>query len=119
MGRDINPSIGGNFSYHDKLIRVIDNYEFDKQLEICFVGRVSGRKIKFKKEYFKLAPWTIYVLFRAFDKFYITHFFSRLFFTNSDICNRIDCFLLKKKKVDILLFPSNSYGASGIFHSSR
>ncbi len=40
------PSVGGGFSYYDKLINAIDNYQFSKEIEICFVtpskNKISG-----------------------------------------------------------------------------
>ena len=34
---DYSPTVGGGFSYYDRLIKGIDDYTFAKELEICFV----------------------------------------------------------------------------------
>ncbi len=38
LGYDLKESAGGAFSYVDRLIQLIDEYEFPKDLEICFVN---------------------------------------------------------------------------------
>jgi glycosyltransferase involved in cell wall biosynthesis len=102
---DDNPSIGGNFSYYSKFIRSIESHSFSKELEVCFVGRMSSDKIKFKKEYIKLAPLFFYKIFKALNKVNIITLLSRIFSFKSDWCSRIDSSTLRKKKVDVLLFP--------------
>lgn len=37
LNPDYSPTVGGGFSYYDRLIKGIDNYTFAKELEICFV----------------------------------------------------------------------------------
>ncbi len=72
---------------------------------MCFVGRVHPSKVGLKKEYFQLAPNFVYKVFRVFEKLTITKFLSTIFFTNTDLSNRWDVSVLRKKKVDVIVFP--------------
>ncbi len=38
INKDISPYVGGGFSYTSKLIELIDQKEFTKELEVCFVS---------------------------------------------------------------------------------
>jgi glycosyltransferase involved in cell wall biosynthesis len=105
LGSAINPTIGGNFSYHEKMIRSIDEHNFSDKLEICFVGRMSPDKVGVKKEYFKIAPRFLYKSFRVLEELGIIRFCAKFFFINCNINNRLDVSLLRKKKVDIVVFP--------------
>jgi len=44
LDENCNPEQGGGFSYYDKLVQAIDNYQFDSSIELCFVtaGIVSA-----------------------------------------------------------------------------
>ena len=37
LDADYRPEEGGGFSYYDKLVKALDSYAFDPQLEVCFV----------------------------------------------------------------------------------
>lgn len=37
LNPDYSPTVGGGFSYYDRLIKGIDKYTFSKELEICFI----------------------------------------------------------------------------------
>ncbi len=37
LNPNYSPTVGGGFSYYDRLIKGIDNYTFAKELEICFI----------------------------------------------------------------------------------
>ncbi len=100
-----NPSIGGNFSYYDKLINVVDRHHFGDQVEICFVGRVPRKKIKLQKAYYQIAPSWLYNFFRILGDFKITSFLSRVFKTEMDWCSRLDRRHLDKNGVDLIIFP--------------
>ena len=105
LGSGIAPSTGGNFSYHEKFIRSIDDHNFNNDLEICFVGRLHPSKIGLKKKYHRIAPLFTYKFFRLLEKLYITKIFSALFFTNTDLNNRWDISVLQKNKIDLVVFP--------------
>lgn len=100
-----NPSIGGNFSYYDKLINAVDRHEFGQQIEICFVGRVPRKKIKLQKPYYEIAPQWLYDIYRILGDFKITSFLSRIFKREMDWCSRIDKRRLDKNGVDLIIFP--------------
>lgn len=38
LDADYRPEEGGGFSYYDKLVKAIDSYAFDSQLDLCFVS---------------------------------------------------------------------------------
>ena len=105
---NISPKEGGGFSYIERLIQTIDNYSFNDDIEICFVGRTPSSKISLKKKYIQLAPFFWYKTFRAFERLGVLEFFSRLFI-NLDFCNRSDIKVLKKNNVDIILYPKQTY----------
>ncbi len=48
LGYELKESAGGAFSYTDRLIQLIDEHDFPKGIEICFVNLLGGGK--FKKE---------------------------------------------------------------------
>jgi glycosyltransferase involved in cell wall biosynthesis len=96
---DISPLLGGNFSYYEKFIRHIDQYHFDERISICFVGRIGQNKVNFKKEYIKISPWFFFKIFEI-----LQNIFSR-FSINIDLVSKIDAKILRKHKVDLLLFP--------------
>ncbi len=102
---DFSPSVGGNFSFYEKIIQTIDSYQFDKKLEICFVGRRPRRKMDLSREYIVLTPYVIYKFFRTLEKLGIVQLLSKALFTNADLCNIWDQSVLKRNGVDILLFP--------------
>lgn len=102
----INPSLGGNFSYHEKFIRAVDAYEFNTTITLCFVGRLPKTKVKLKKSYVKLAPSFVYSAFNILTKFGITDFVSRFFGFNIDLCSLIDSSRMRRNGVDIVLFPN-------------
>lgn len=103
--QDINPSAGGSFSYYERLLASIDNYDFSQQLEICFVGRISSEKVKLKKKYIRISSSRTYNFFRFLKKVKLVKLFSKIFSTNADLSNRKDISLLRKNKIDILVFP--------------
>lgn len=102
----IDPSLGGNFSYHEKFIKAVDLYEFDKDISVFFVGRFSKSNLRLQKNYVRLAPAFVYSIFNVLNKLRITSAVSRLFGLNIDLCSRMDAFLLRKEGVDIVLFPN-------------
>ncbi len=107
--QDLNPSAGGNFSYYEKLVAAIDNYNFRKELEICFVGRISNKKVKLNKEYVRVSSIGFYSFFRFLNKIGLVKLLSRIFSTNADLSNTKDLSLLRKSNVDVLLFPKQFF----------
>jgi glycosyltransferase involved in cell wall biosynthesis len=100
-----DPSIGGNFSYYDKLINAVDRHDFGQQIEICFVGRVPRKKIKLRKTYYQIAPQWLYDFYRILSDFKITQLLSRVFKTDMDLCARRDKRHLNNNGVDLIIFP--------------
>ena len=50
LDTDMCETVGGGFSYHDRLVHAIDNYSFDPSLDICFVSCGNVGKLKLKRE---------------------------------------------------------------------
>jgi len=46
---------GGGFSYYDKLVQTIDNYQFDPSIELCFVTNSSVSQGTFSKPIIELS----------------------------------------------------------------
>ena len=98
---DYTPSVGGGFSYYNKLITHIDNYTFDHNLEIVFVStkqteRLNKRKIVIGKIGF--AANLLYKLIRRMP-------YSKLRYTLIDKLFQNKTRTLLKEKVDILYYP--------------
>jgi glycosyltransferase involved in cell wall biosynthesis len=100
-----NPSIGGNFSYYDKLINAVDRHSFGQQIEICFVGRVPRKKIKLRKAYYQIAPQWLYDFYRILGKLKVTLLLSKLFNREMDLCAQLDKRHLNGNGVDLIIFP--------------
>jgi glycosyltransferase involved in cell wall biosynthesis len=101
---DLLPAEGGGFSYSERLIHAIDNHPFDPRLQVCFVGRRPGGNTGMKKPFHKLLPNFLHRIFYILNRLGILRFLSRIFFTNLDICNRIDVRNLKRHGIDVLLY---------------
>lgn len=50
LDADYRPEEGGGFSYYDKLVKALDNYAFDPQLEFCFVSNGDITSLPLKRE---------------------------------------------------------------------
>ncbi len=62
LDKNYKREIGGGFSYYDKLIHAIDNYQFDSSIEVCFV--TENRNIDnslHKKEILQLPYRRLYI----------------------------------------------------------
>jgi len=105
LKNNVNPSVGGNFSYHEKFIGAVDNYNFTKTLEICFVGRFGQEKVQLQKNYFRLAPAFLYKLSDILIRLKIKTLFKRVFGVNIDLCAHLDARILKSNNIEIVLFP--------------
>ncbi|HTE33382.1 MAG TPA: glycosyltransferase family 1 protein [Chryseolinea sp.] len=106
---NITPSAGGNFSYYERLISAVDDYRFNDALEVCFTGRIPKGDVKLQKDYVQLPSPIVFKLFQYLRKAGLTKLLSRLFFTNADLCNRIDVSRLKSAKIDLLLYPKQFF----------
>lgn len=54
LDRDYSPKSGGSFSYTDRLIKAIDDYNFTNGLDICFVSFEDIKSSSLKKEVIRL-----------------------------------------------------------------
>lgn len=102
---NISPSIGGNFSYYDKFIRGIDEYQFSESLEICFIGRFPNKEVKLHKKYIKLGGPLLYGFSNLLIQLNLKRFFNKMFRVNIDFCSKKDAKILTSHLVDIVLFP--------------
>ena len=55
LDADYRPEEGGGFSYYDKLVKAIDSYAFDPQLEMCFVSDGDITSLPLKREKIQLS----------------------------------------------------------------
>lgn len=55
LDKDYKPEDGGGFSYYDRLIKAIDAYVFDAELDICFVSESQVLKNIFSKTIISLS----------------------------------------------------------------
>jgi glycosyltransferase involved in cell wall biosynthesis len=101
----IDPSLGGNFSYHEKFISALDASAFEK-VEICFVGRLPKNKIKTAKTYTKLASPFLYQIFNGLNKLKIPSFLKRIIGVNIDLCSKVDNRILRDRNIDLVLYPN-------------
>ena len=63
LDADYRPEEGGGFSYYDKLVKALDGYTFDSQLEFCFVsdGNITSLPLKREKYQLKYKTQTSFV----------------------------------------------------------
>lgn len=54
LDADYRPEEGGGFSYYDKLVKALDGYTFDSQLEFCFVSDGNITSLPLKREKYQL-----------------------------------------------------------------
>ena len=54
LDADYRPEEGGGFSYYDKLVKALDSYTFDSQLEFCFVSDGDVTSLPLKREKYQL-----------------------------------------------------------------
>lgn len=54
LDADYRPEEGGGFSYYDKLVKALDSYAFDPQLELCFVSNGNITSLPLKREKIQL-----------------------------------------------------------------
>lgn len=54
LDADYRPEEGGGFSYYDKLVKALDSYAFDPQLELCFVSNGDITSLPLKREKIQL-----------------------------------------------------------------
>ena len=54
LDADYRPEEGGGFSYYDKLVKALDSYAFDPQLEMCFVSDGDITSLPLKRDKYQL-----------------------------------------------------------------
>lgn len=54
LDADYRPEEGGGFSYYDKLVKALDSYAFDPQLEMCFVSDGDITLLPLKRDKYQL-----------------------------------------------------------------
>ncbi len=98
---EYKPQAGGGFSLYDRLIRMIDDYNFPDDIEICFVGHKPASDFKFKKKY---VP--VYFLFinMGFIRELVTKFSHKFKFIGKAEGN-----ILKRNKIDLIYYPVQGF----------
>lgn len=108
LSSEVDPNIGGGFSFLDRFIQSVDQFDFDPALEICFVGRLPEKKIKLKKPYCKLSGTAFYRFCRIFERLKIFVFFRLLTKKDFNIRNNHDKKVLSSRGIDVLLYVKQS-----------
>lgn len=110
---NFDPKAGGRFSYYQRLVEKIDNYTFDKQIEICFVvKRIIGTEnfkkqiIQFPCDEIEKVNWTfkikLFIKILPFLKFFKIHKKIKNEIEASIALSRVD--FLKKAKIDLIYY---------------
>lgn len=109
------PEAGGGYSYYDLLIEQIDQYEFNKGIEICFISESIFDSLKFKKPVLPLLPrQTIPFLYWVLGKTSylipkIGYKIRRYIDTNVRFQSKRTFDLLRNNKIDLIYYPIQAY----------
>ncbi|MFN8166045.1 MAG: glycosyltransferase family 1 protein [Bacteroidia bacterium] len=97
---DYKQQIGGGFALYDKFIRLIDQYEFSPELEVCFVGFNPASNYQFKKKYIHLN------LFGSVPglKDFAARFSHRIPYFNNKLIS-----ILNEENVSLVFYPIQGY----------
>jgi glycosyltransferase involved in cell wall biosynthesis len=108
LSSEADPNIGGGFSFLDRFIQYVDQFDFDPGLEICFVGRHPEEKIKLKKAYYRLSGIGSYRFYRVFERLKIFQFFRLVTKRDFNVRNNRDKGILSTSRIDVLLYVIQS-----------
>lgn len=95
---EYNPNTGGGFSLYDKIIQLIDEYNFSTEIEVCFVGEKTNSHYQFKKEYICISSWPSYL------KKPLSRYSHKVNFLNQSICHS-----LRKNNIDLIYYPVQGF----------
>lgn len=114
LNEHINKELGGGFSYTDKLIKLIDEYSFSKDVEIVFITKESNIRF-YKKEVINLEYYStkLKTSLKQDVKKFIINKISYLKFIKKNADNRAQAkqvneyykFQLLKEGVSVIFYP--------------
>ena len=95
--------IGGGFSYLSRLISLVDEYDFDSQLEIVYITKNQNIDHKFKKEILYFGHYVFFSKKKTFFEKIIYRFHPKVE-QNISVERALE-FTLLKNQVDLLYYP--------------
>ncbi len=119
LNNDFSPKTGGGFSYYQRLVNKIDNFSFDKKIEIFYISEV-GVELKLRKEVIILPHsesykkhWTVgdKLLYGLFS-FGFLKYFKLYLKIKRKIKRKIDKEIinfLNQKKIDLIYYPAPDF----------
>lgn len=107
LDADYRPEEGGGFSYYDKLVKALDRYAFDTQLEVCFVSDGDIDSLPLKREKVQLsfkAHATLWEKIKAHMPLYKDYFMPILHRQQSQARHAAYRSQLRSKGIDIIYY---------------
>jgi glycosyltransferase involved in cell wall biosynthesis len=110
-----SPTIGGAFSYSERLVKMINDHQFDDKLDIIFVSKNEMETSGFKKEFLQIPiknlekkSWTNKekIVAKIFSKRFLKHFYVHQKI-NDKVKNKVDSSIavfLSDNKIDLLYY---------------
>ncbi len=113
------PTLGGGFSYYERLIQKIDDFVFDASIEVFFLSKSTISKENFKKKILEIPISKFRNQHWSFIYKFIFRIFSfsvlRYFRIQEKIKNKIEkqiakdsIIFLKQNKVDLVYYPTQN-----------
>jgi len=103
------PQEGGGFSYYDRLISAIDEYDFSSEIEVVFVGKTQLAGLKKKHLFLKssiIAKVVRGIAFRLQKYFSV---FKHLYNWVEKYYSLQDAKVLTKNNINVLFYPIQAY----------
>ena len=94
LGSDIVDTIGGGGSYSNRFLRLVDNYNFDEEIELCYLTLTDNNKLNRKCINVSQIPALLYGITR----------FSK---TLTNFIKRVDKYIIKRKGLSKILKGSD------------
>ena len=94
LGSDIVETIGGGGSYSNRFLRLVDNYNFDEEIELCYLTLTDNNKLNRKCINVSQIPALLYGITR----------FSK---TLTNFIKRVDKYIIKRKGLSKILKGSD------------
>lgn len=105
LGTEVIPALGGGASYMARLVRLIDNYKFDSDIDICFVSVVPQKGFKKDVIHISCFPKRLFTIFCHYKKIWtFLARANRYILRRNGLRNR-----LKKYDVGIIYYISQTY----------
>jgi glycosyltransferase involved in cell wall biosynthesis len=92
---------GGGFSLYDKIIQLIDDYNFSEEIEVCFVGHKPASNYRFRKNYYCIYSF-------PFNFSTISNLVTKFSHKINFIGNR-EGRILKKNDIGVIYYPVQGF----------